>query len=219
MSVFNSVGTPLVVLMVILMIGGAIFGTAISDADYLNPATSNAEANQIIAETNHQQTVYRETERLAKAQTDAQIQAIELERQTAEQQAQIALEYERQHNEKKLVAYENFMQMVNMLIWAVGIAVGIAIVLVVGLKLGPIAIATFRMNKLQHNSMSTSNVQSFVPPLDPWESREFRKEMVKQARKNEMVLRQVKDNQVSIKPFSNPSNIGTDQWSNLPWAK
>ncbi len=218
MSVFNSVGSPLVALMVILLIAGSIFGIAVSGADFFNPATSNAEADRIAAETNHQQALFEQTERLTNVQTDAQIEAIQRDQKIAEQQAQLSLSYEQQLSEKKLTAYESFIQIRNTLLWALGIAISSAIFLATGLILGPKALVALSTKNVQQAPAKT-NIQVSTLPVDLWKSDEFRKRMVKQAREKETALRQAKFNHQNIQPFYNPANISQDQLNKLPWAE
>ncbi len=213
MPIFNSVSTPLVVLMVILLAAGAIFGTAISGADYLNPAASNAEARRINAETIHQQVLYQESERLAEAQTDAQIQALEQSVHSAEQEAELALEYQQLRNETQLSAYETLMNTINNMVWLLGIVSSIALILAVGLKLGLRIISAMRINNL--GSQSPSKSKEVMPSIDPWQSREFRKRMVRQARQNEAMLRYMKINQL----INNSSDMAKKQWNELPLAE
>ncbi len=220
MSVFNSVGTPLVVLMVILIIAGSIFGTAIADADYLNPATSNAEADRIAAETSHQQAIFKQTERLSEIQTSAQIEAIQREQEIAKQQAQLSLSYEQQFNEKKLTAYESFMKILNTLLWVFGIAISSAIVLATGLTLGSKALTTRQTKNDQPQAPVKTKIQiSSHLPADPWNSEEFRKRMIKNARENENAMRQANFKRQNIRPFYNPTIISQDQLSKMPWAE
>lgn len=219
MSVFNSVGSPLVVLMVILLVAGSIFGTAIAGADYLNPATSTAEANRIAAETNHQQAIFAQTERLTNVQTDAQIEAIQREQEIAKQQAQLSLTYEQQLNEKKLTAYESFMQILNSLLWVFGIAISSVLVLATGLTLGPKALIALQSKNIVPQAPVKTDILVSHLPADPWKSEEFRKQMVKNARENEVAMRQANFKRQNIQPFYNPANISQHQLNKLPWAE
>ncbi len=219
MSVFNSVGSPLVVLMVILLVAGSIFGIAVSGADFFNPATSNAEADRIAAETSHQQAIFEQTERLTNVQTDAQIEALQREQEIAKQEAQLSLSYEQQLNEKKLTAYESFMQILNTLLWGLGIAISTAIILATGLILGPKALIALRVNNTHPQAPAKTNIQTSPFPVDLWKSEEFRKRMVKNARENESVMRQAMFKNQNIQPFYNPANISRDQLNKLPWAE
>ena len=214
MSVFNSVGTPLVVLMVILMIGGSIFGMAISGADLFNPAASSAEANRMNAETENQQALFEQQQRVAEKQTDAQIAEIERSQQIAEQQAQQALDYEKQLNEKKALAYEEFAQILNKLLWTLGIALSGAIVI------SPVlAIASKTVVAMKTASVPNPAIQFTNFPADPWVSREFRKRMIKQARETEVAIHQAMINQKGIQPFNNPAVVSASQMEKMPWAK
>jgi len=218
MSVFNSVGTPLVILMVILLVAGAIFGTAISGSGYLNPATSNAQAVQMNAETVHQQAVFTQEERLAQAQTNAQIQTIDRQQKATEQQIVMNLNYEQQGNEKRLILYEKLMNVLINILWVIGIAAGLVLVLVVGLSLGSKAIVTIHASKKTRNSVDTTNTQSPVPSIDIWQMPEFREQMIKNARNNEAAIRQAMLN-YGAQPLHNPAAISKEEWKKLPWAE
>jgi len=232
MSVFNSVGTPLVVLMVILMVAGAVFGTAISDADYLNPTISSAEANRMDVETQNQQALFEQQQRIAEKQTDAQIAEIErgqqiaaqqaqlnLERQQqlneqAEQQSQQALDYEKRFNETKTAAYEEFTQILNKLLWALGIALSGAIVITPVLAVASKTVVAMRTLPVPNSAVQIANF-----PANPWTSQEFRKRVIKRARENEIASRQAKINRQGIQPFYDPAVVSANQMEKMPWAK
>jgi hypothetical protein len=218
MSVFNSVGTPLVILMVILTVVGAIFGTAVSGADYLNPATSIAEANRMLVDNNHQLVINQESERLIRAETDAQINTIDREQKAAEQYIEMNLNYQQQYDQKRLVIYENFMNVLTNLVWVIGIAAGLVLVLVVGVFLAAKAMVTIRASKVPQNSVDPTNSQSQVPSMDVWQSPEFRELMIRNARNTEAAIRQVKLNQGVRVPYD-PASISKEHWEKLPWAQ
>lgn len=216
MSVFNSVGTPLVVLMVILIIAGSIFGMAVSGADIFNPAQSAAEANRINSETEHQKEIYKQAERLMEEETNAQVAALQLDQTVAEQEAQVAIEYEKDYNEKKLAIVDMFIQSVDELLFILAIGLSIAFIVVAGLVFAPKAIVTLR--KPSTNSAKVS-VEVPIYPADPWKSKEFRKQMIKRARQNEGVLRAAKLNQqIMNQSFYKTGSKPKDDWNRLPWA-
>lgn len=215
MSVFNSVGTPLVVLMVILIVAGSIFGMAVSGADIFNPAQSAAEANRINVETNHQQAIFEQEQRLSEVQTSAQIEAIQREQEIAQQKAELALTYEQKVNEAKLAGYESFVSIRNILLWVIGAVASIGSLLAIGLTLAPKAILTLRTsvsNTVETGSKNEAN-------NDPWKSKEFRKQMIQQARATEMVMRLAQPNPKHISPFYDPAVVTPKEMEKMPWAR
>lgn len=215
MSVFNSVGTPLVVLMVILIVAGSIFGMAVSGADIFNPAASAAEANRINVETNHQQAIFEQEQRLSEVQTSAQIEAIQREQEIAQQKAELALTYEQKVNEAKLAGYESFVSIRNILLWVIGAVASIGSLLAIGLTLVPKAILTLRTsvsNTVETGSKNEAN-------NDPWKSKEFRKQMIQQARATEMVMRLAQPNPKHISPFYDPAVVTPKEMEKMPWAR
>lgn len=215
MSVFNSVGTPLVVLMVILIVAGSIFGMAVSGADIFNPAASAAEANRINVETNHQQAIFEQEQRLSEVQTTAQIEAIQREQEIAQQKAELALTYEQKVNEAKLAGYESFVSIRNILLWVIGAVASIGSLLAIGLTLIPKAILALRTsvsNTVETGSKNEAN-------NDPWKSKEFRKQMIQQARATEMVMRLAQPNPKHISPFYDPAVVTPKEMEKMPWAR
>lgn len=215
MSVFNSVGTPLVVLMVILIVAGSIFGMAVSGADIFNPAASAAEANRINVETNHQQAIFEQEQRLSEVQTSAQIEAIQREQEIAQQKAELALTYEQKVNEAKLAGYESFVSIRNILLWVIGAVASIGSLLAIGLTLVPKAILTLRTsvsNTVETGSKNEAN-------NDPWKSKEFRKQMIQQARATEMVMRLAQPNPKHMSPFYDPAVVTPKEMEKMPWAR
>lgn len=83
MSVFNSIS---VAVLLVLLAAGLITGLSVSGVDILNPQTSAAEANRMDVETDHQEAMYEQQERLAQTQADAQIQTIQREQDMANAQ-------------------------------------------------------------------------------------------------------------------------------------
>jgi hypothetical protein len=203
--------------MIVLLIAGSIFGMSISGADVFNLATSKAEANRLDTETRHQQAIFEQTERLAEVQTNAQIEEIQSDQQVAKQQAQLSLDYEKQYNEIKLAAYKKFTQILGNLMWIFGIALSVGIVLALGLILIPRAISTLRNNNPQSITMD-ANTRISMLSAETWKSMDFRELMIKQARENEVAMRQAKINQQNIRPFYDPENVGHDNWNELPLA-
>ncbi len=215
MSVFNSVGTPLVVLMVILIVAGSIFGMAVSGADIFNPAASAAEANRINVETDHQQAIFEQEQRLSEVQTTAQIESIQREQEIAQQKAELALTYEQKVNEAKLAGYESFVSIRNILLWVIGAVASIGSLLAIGLTLVPKAILTLRTsvsNTVETGSKNEAN-------NDPWKSKEFRKQMIQQARATEMVMRLAQPNPKHISPFYDPAVVTPKEMEKMPWAR
>lgn len=221
MSIFNLVGTPLVVLMVILMIGGAIFGTAVSDSGFLNPDTSRAEAERMNADTTHAQAVYEQEERVLQAQTDAQIAKVNVDSNAYQEQVTQDLAHQKEmyqleqsSYQRMAVAKENFMMII-------GYSLGIAVTLV-SLLLGASRILQVMRSTPSKSAEATRNMSSAMnrTPVapDPLRSLEYRAEMIKQARENERAFRQAIKNS-RMNSASSHTIVTSTEYHNLPEAR
>lgn len=111
--------------LITALAAGLLIGIAFTGTDILNPTTSVAKANQTNEQTQHQQALDQQTERLTAAQTDAQIQNIQ--RQQELQDAQL------QHKQQVLVQDAiNKKQMADTLLTLVNFF-GTAMIIVVSL--------------------------------------------------------------------------------------
>lgn len=84
MSVFNSMS---VAVLIVLLTAGLITGLSVSGVDLLNPQTATAEANRMQVDTNHQEALYQQEERLNEKEIAAQIQTIDRQQGLADAEA------------------------------------------------------------------------------------------------------------------------------------
>lgn len=125
MSVFHStISAALVVLVVILLLGGAVFGATASESDWLNPYTSQAEAEKLRAETRHQEAMDRIEEELANARKDAEIAKLRREQQLEQQRYEAEKAYIEQHYALKMESERRWTEtgIIAVLVLAVAIA-------------------------------------------------------------------------------------------------
>ena len=221
MSIFNSVGTPLVILIVIIMIGAAIFGTSVASADYLNPESSQAEAGRIQAETNHAQAVYEQEERVLITQTDTQITKLNVDSIAYQQQVALNLAHQKemqqlesQSYQRMAIAKEKFMIIIG---YGLSFAVTLAGILLAGGRL----LQAIRSTK----SKSPEKTQETTPatlhpsnPLNPWHLPQYKHQMIQQARENEKAFIQaIKD--VKLNAPGHVQTMTEDAYRKLPLAQ
>lgn len=222
MSIFNSVGTPLVVLMIILMIGGAIFGTAVSDAGYLNPDTSKAKAERMNADTTHALAVYEQEERILQAQTDTQIAKLNTDSNAYQEQTAQNLAHQKEMQLLEWQSYQRMAAAKEQFVIIVGYGLNFGVILAAILLAGSRILLVMRSTK----SQSLGRAQGISPAinpapasLEPWRLPEYKHQMIKQARENERAfLQAIKDGKV------NSSNHGKaimtkEKYLNLPLAQ
>ena len=221
MSVFNSVGTPLVVFMIIVMIGGAIFGISISGADYLNPAVSQAEASRIDIEGNHARAVYEQNERILKAQTEVDIAKINIDANAYQQQVAQNLAHQKEMQQLEWLSYQRMTaakeQFMIIISYGLSFAVILTAILLAGAQILKAILSTqskgsAKIHRISHTAAHTS------APLDPWRLPQYRNQMIRQARENEQTfLQAIKDSKSS---FSSRGHAMTeDEYRKLPRAE
>jgi len=203
------------------MVGAAIFGISIADAESLNPSISQAKADQINAETEHTQAVYEQEEQVLKVQTgleiiksivDANAYQEQVAQNLAHQQQMQQLEW--QSSQKMTTAKEKFMIII-------GYGLSLAIILAAILLAAGRILQIIRSTK----SKSPEKTQEIAPaanhasaPLDPWRLPQYKKQMINKARESE------KDFLQTIKAGKQNSSghdqtMTKDEYQNLPLAE
>ena len=221
MSVFNSVGTPLVILVVIIMVGAAIFGISIADAESLNPSISQAKANQINAETEHTQAVYEQKEQVLKVQSGLDIiKSIVDANAYPEQVAQnLAHQSEMQQLEQQsylrmTAAKEQFMIIIG---YGLSFAIILAVILLAAGRILQVIRSTKSKSpeKTQEISGAPNNTYS---PLDPWRSPQYKQQKIKKARETEKAfLQAIKAGKLNSS--GHDQTMTKDEYKNLPLAE
>jgi hypothetical protein len=221
MSIFNSVGTPLVILIVIIMAGAAIFGTSIADADYLNPSTSQAEADRIKAETNHAQAVYEQEELILKAQTEMQIAKLNVDASAYQEQVAQNLAHQKelqllewQSNQRMAAAKEKFMIIVG---YGLSFAMVLAAILLAGARILKALRSTQSKNSASIEEISPTAIPA-AAPIDPWQLPQYRQQMIQRARENEKAFLQA-INEVKLNSSSRVPTMTEDTYRKLPVAQ
>ena len=177
---------------IIVVIMALIIGVNIKGATWLNREIASAEANRINIENAHQQATYELQERLANAQTEAEIQDIQRKQKLLDAQYTHDIQALTQDLEHRETAFKTWMNVLTFL----GGALSIAIVSSTVLWFGSKAIATVRTATPNAESSSAS-----IPPIktiqplperrsyDPWQSEKYRREKIKESRYRERAAR------------------------------
>lgn len=169
-----------------------LLGGDIKDATWFNPEIASAEANRINIESAHQQATYELQERLANAQTEAEIQRIQREQKLQNAQFEHDIQALTQDLEHRDMAFKAWMTVAIIVGSALSIALIVGMILWVGSK----ALVNIRRANAIVQSASTlipqiNPIQS-VPerdPYDPWRSKKYRRAMIKAARYRECASR------------------------------
>ena len=177
---------------IIVVVMALIIGVNIKGAKWLNREIASAEANRINIENAHQQATYELQERLANAQTEAEIQDIQRKQKLLDAQYTHDIQALTQDLEHRETAFKTWMNVLTFL----GGALSIAIVSSTVLWFGSKAIATVRTATPNAESSSAS-----IPPIktiqplpergfyDPWQSEKYRREKIKESRYRERAAR------------------------------
>jgi hypothetical protein len=221
MSVFNSVGTPLVILVVIIMVGAAVFGISIADAESLNPSISLAKANQINAETEHAQAIYEQEEQVLKVQTGLEIIKSIVDANVYQQRAGQSLVHQKEMQQLELQSYQRVTAAKEQFMIIIGYGLSFAIVLAAillaaGLILWVIGSTKSKSpEKTQEISTAPNNTYA---PLDPWRLPQYKQQMINIARENEKVfLQTIKAGKLNSS--SRDQTMTKDEYQNLPLAE
>jgi hypothetical protein len=121
----NPIGTTFVI---VLLMAGLVVGLSLAGIDLLNPLTSNAEAERIASETNHQDQMYKLEEQRKQAEYEAYVRQQEIleEQQTRRVAADLA--YQQQMNAFKIQTATAFAKLANIVFMLVSalVALGLA---------------------------------------------------------------------------------------------
>jgi len=207
--------------MVIIMIGGAIFGTSIAGADYLNPATSQAEASRMSAETNHAQAVFEQEELILKAQTEMQVAKLNVDANAYQEQVAQNLAHQREMQLLEWQSYQRMTATKEQFMIIVGYGLSFAIILAAILLAAGRILQIIRSTK----SRSPEKTQEISHPanrasatLDSWRLPQYKRQMIKQARENEKAfLQAIKDSRLNSS--GHRQTMTEDEYQKLPLAQ
>jgi hypothetical protein len=206
-----------IVLMAILL------GTNIKDATWFNPKIAAAEANRINIETAHQQATYELQERLANAQTEADIQAIQRDQNLLDAQYTHDIQALTQDLEHREIAFKTWVTFLNFAGSALSLAIVISMILWAGSK------ALVNVRSIPPREKPT---HTFIPPIEktihplperepyePLESPQRRyerrlaerqQEITAQKEFNEMIVR--------MKAVLDPAQMSKEEYNKHPLA-
>jgi len=206
---------------VILM--GFLLGVNVKDATWLNSDIAAAEANRINIENAHQQATYELQERLAIAQTEAEIQRIQREQTLLNAQYQYDIQVLEQAILHRDVAFKTWMTVLTVL------ASALALTLLIGgtIWMGSAALVHVHNKTRKEEAMPKTalSMTMRVPNLperssyDPWLDPSYRRQRRVDAQQMERKNRE--DVQVlaaRMKAIANVAKMSANDYNDLPLA-
>lgn len=200
-----------------------LLGANLKDAKWLNPNIANAEAERIQVEAAHQQATYENQERLAAAQTEAEIQQIQREQKLLDAQYTHDIQALNQDLAHQDLAFRTWMTVLTILASAFALMLFVSTIVWVGSR----AWMYIQSNSQKENTMAktTPSVTKWIPNLperesyDPWTDPEYRRQQIAAARDQEQKEREeAKTISVRIKGISNAEQVSKNEYNNLPLA-
>jgi hypothetical protein len=190
-----SSGAKWIFMIAILITLLSIFaGFNLKDATWLNSEIAKAEAKRIDIETKHQQAIYELQEQLARAQTEAEIQAIQREQNLLNAQ----YEHDMQILAQDVINKQRMADVIINIAIYVGTSTGITAAISVLIISIAKAVTILRPTPASQSAMTTTRtvpaIQIVKPvlkrePYEPWLSREYRRTKIKEARYRERASR------------------------------
>ena len=207
---------------IIIVFMAILLGGNIKEATWLNSNIAEAEAERIQIESAHQQATYELQERLAAAQTEAEIQQIQRE------QKMLDARYE---HDMKILAQDVVNRQrwtdtgVNLVIFAggaTGISAAIGIVIVAIAKTLAILRSAPRGQPDVAPSRPAPAMQTVEPlpkikPYDPWSLPTYRRQKIKAARYEERKRRKVEIGS-RMNAFKDPTRMSKEEYNKKPLA-
>ncbi len=200
MSVFNSIS---VAVLIVLLVAGAITGLSAAGTDFLNPNTSDAEADRIRAETAHLATMNELQEQSEKAKTEAEIASIQRQQELEQQRFKAEITYIEQLNAKKLAAYEGWVKVRDIILLTFGFALSGGLLLLAGGKV----LTMYRSIPVQRQPLPRK-----VIAKQDWQRQ------IEMARANERLFRTTTMLEARLKAKTNPASPDKNERDNLPLA-
>jgi hypothetical protein len=206
----------------------AIFlGVNIKDAKWLNSSIAEAEAQLIQVEAAHQQATYENQERLAAAQTDAEIQQIQRDQKLLDAQYQHDIQALEQDLVHRDIAFQTWMTVLTILAGAFALTLFLATT---------IWVVSMARVYVQSNLPKEVPMAKVVPPVeqripnlperepyDPWADPNYRRRMKATAKRQEQKEREEQKEaemlEVRISRISeDPTKMSGDKRNKLPLA-
>lgn len=217
MSVFNSIS---VAVLIVLLAAGLITGLSVSGVDILNPQTAAAEANQMNVETNHQEAIYEQQERVVETETDAKIKSIEREQGLADAHANYNKEMlllDVRNNERAAATW------LLIATW-VGGALSISLIVSTFLWVGSKAIANIKLTPINPKNNQTRAARTANNRRDSEESRKAKIAEARYREHSERLEKMIKERDeqielmVRMQSVSDPTSLGKTKYNDLPLA-
>jgi len=209
---------------VVLM--GFLLGANIKDATWLNSDIAAAQANRIQIDNAHQQATYELQERLAAAQTEAEIKQIQREQSLLDAQYAHdiqALNQDLAHND---FAFRTWMTVLTILAGAFAVTLFISTTIWVGSKAWVYVQST--PPKEVPMAKYVPSIEQRIPNLperesyDPWADSNYRRRMKTAAKNQERKEREEQKEAellaVRITNISDPAKMSGDKRNKLPLA-
>jgi hypothetical protein len=206
-----------VVMMAILL------GANIKDAKWLNSDIAEAEAHRIQVEAVHQQATYEIQERLAAAQTEAEIKEIQRQQALLDAQYQHDIQALNQDLAHQDLAFRTRMTVLTILASTFALLLFVVTVIWVGSRTW----VYIQSNSQKENTMAKNipPVEKWIPnlperePYDPWNDPEYQRQQIAAARDQERKEREeIRTIVARMKGLSNAEQVSKSQYNNLPLA-
>jgi hypothetical protein len=209
---------------VVLM--GFLLGANLKDATWLNSDIAAAEADRITIENVHQQATYELQERLAAAQTEAEIKEIQRQQALLDAQYQHDIQILNQDLAHQDLAFRTWMTVLTILAGALALALLLGTTIWVGSK----AWVYIQSNPLMEVPVAkyVPSVEQRIPNLperelyDPWADPNYRRRMRTAAKNQEQKEREAQKETellaVRMGYVSDPAKMSGDKRNELPLA-
>ncbi len=201
-----------IVLMALLL------GANIKDATWLNPNIASAQANRIDIESAHQQATYELQERLATAQTEAEIREIQRQQSLLDAQYQHDIQALNQDLAHKDLAFRTWMTVLVILAGGFALTVFISSTIWVSSKV-LISLKSIPPKEVAM-AKTTPAVEKRIPnvpertPYDPWNSPTYRRSKRVAAQQEERNEREAIA--ARMMNFRDPGRMSTEEYKKSP---
>lgn len=206
-----------------VIIMAILLGANLKDAKWLNSDIAEAEAHRIQVEAAHQQATYEIQERLANAQTEAEIQQIQREQKLLDAQYQHDIQALEQDLAHRDLAFRTWMTVLTILASAFALTLLLGTIIWIGSR----AWVYIQANSRKEIAMAKTipPVTKWIPnlperePYDPWMDPEYRRQQRDAARDQERKEREAnKTIAARIRGITNAEQMGKDEYNKLPLA-
>jgi hypothetical protein len=224
MNTINPIGTALVVLVAVLLVFGALFGTVLAGTEVWNPASADAKARQTDAETanlteiNKMWLPVRAAEAHYEASMIIQKEKIDLERMRQQWQAeQTSSTLNQPEQSRPPEVLTDLVSAMGYIFLALIFLVGCALVYVAArrairrlerqnparlIRADPRPVNAFLSSpQTQGTVVMQSKRDIAAPGTDPWQSAAYRQTRRDIARQRELYFRQLKRSTPAMPPF------------------